>query len=162
TSRIEDVSADVPGDATSELRATLTGSDAIPEDDEAPVVAAGGALAVASVVDSATTRVATGGPPPIEQAFAALELDANIRPLPSVPEHDGELGAFAALIVDDAPGFTPQTRRALTAWVEHGGVALLTLGPRAAAAPLGATFDPLVPGVIRWEPVTSGVSGIDP
>src|SRR5262249_17514977 len=64
-SRIEDVSIDVPADTTAELRAGLTESDAIAEDDETPVVAEGGSLAVASIVDPAMTRVATGGPPPI-------------------------------------------------------------------------------------------------
>ncbi len=59
-----------------------------------------------------------------------------------------------------SPGFTPAVRRALAAWVERGGVLLLTLGPRAAAAPLGASFDPLVPGVVRWGPSPS--PGVDP
>ena len=58
------------------------------------------------------------------------------------------------------PGFTPEVRRTLAAWVERGGVLLLTLGPRAAAAPLGASFDPLVPGVVRWGPSPS--PGVDP
>jgi hypothetical protein len=123
------------------------------------VISAGGPLAVAVVVDAALTHVATGGPPPIEQALSALDLDAQIRPLPSVPEHADELAAHAGLIVDDAPGFTPEVRRSLAAWVERGGVALLTLGPRAAAAPLGASFDPLVPGVVRWGP--SPAQGVD-
>jgi hypothetical protein len=112
------------------------------------------------VVDVTTSRVVTGGPPPIEQAFAALSLDAQVRPLPAVPEHEAELNAFAALIVDDAPGFTPEVRRSIAAWVERGGVALLTLGPRAAAAPLGAGFEPLIPGVVRWSSAPS--AGIDP
>src|SRR5262249_39871566 len=149
----------VPGGGGEMLGAVLTGSDAIAEDDEAPVVAAGGALPMAVVVDSAATHVATGGPPPIEQALSALELDAQVHPLPSVPEHADELNANAALIIDDVPGFTPEVRRTIAAWVERGGVLLLTLGPRAAAAPLGASFDPLVPGVVRWGP--SPAPGID-
>jgi hypothetical protein len=158
--RAETIAVDLPADAPGALRAVLTGEDAIAEDDSAPVVSAGGALPMAIVADAATTRVATGGPPPIEQAFAALSLDAQIRPLPSVPEHADELNAFAALVVDDAPGFTPEVRRSIAAWVERGGVALLTLGPRAAAAPLGAGFEPLVPGVIRWG--ASPAAGLDP
>jgi von Willebrand factor type A domain/Aerotolerance regulator N-terminal len=154
TARSEEVSLTLPDGAPELLRAALTGSDAIAEDDEAPVIAAGGALPIAVVVDATATRVATGGAPPIEQALAALQLDAQIHPLPSVPEHEAELGAFAALIIDDAPGFTPEVRRELAAWVARGGVVLLTLGPRAAAAPLGAGFEPLVPGVVRWGPVT--------
>ena len=142
------------------LRAVLTGTDAIAEDDEAPVVAAGGALAVGVVVDATTTHVATGGAPPIEQALAALDLDAQVHPLPAVPEHADELNAVAALVLDDVPGFTPAVRRALAAWVERGGVLLLTLGPRAGAAPLGASFEPMVPGVVRWGPSPS--PGVDP
>ena len=158
--RAEDIAIELPQDAPDTLFAALTGSDAIPEDDRAPVIAAGGALPIAVVVDTATAHVATGGPPPIEQAFTALELDAQIRPLPAVPEHEGDLNAYAALFVDDAPGFTPEVRHAIAAWVARGGAVFLTLGPRAAAAPLGASFDPLVPGVVRWLP--SPARGVDP
>lgn len=159
-SRSDDIAFDLPPDAPESLYAALTGSDAIAADDIAPVITAGGPLPIAVVVDTTNTHVATGGPPPIEQAFAALELDAQVRPLPSVPEHAEELNAFAGLIVDDAPGFTPEVRRSVAAWVQRGGVALLTLGPRAATAPLGASFEPLIPGVIRFG--TSPSQGIDP
>lgn len=160
TARVEDIAIELPPDAPDSLFAALTGSDAIPEDDRAPIIAAGGALPIAVVVDTATSHVETGGPPPIEQAFTALELDAQIRPLPAVPEHEGDLNAYAALFVDDAPGFTPEVRHAIAAWVGRGGAVFLTLGPRAAAAPLGASFDPLVPGVVRWLP--SPAKGVDP
>jgi hypothetical protein len=159
--RSEEIVLDLPPQTPPDaLVAVLTGTDAIAEDDRAPVVAAGGALPMAVVVDTAATHVATGGPPPIEQALAALEVDAQVHPLPAVPEHADELATVAALVIDDVPGFTPAVRRAIAAWVERGGVLLLTLGPRAAAAPLGASFDPLVPGVVRWGP--SPVKGIDP
>ncbi|APR85815.1 Hypothetical protein A7982_11164 [Minicystis rosea] len=156
----EEIAVEIPKNAPEVLRAGLTGTDAIAEDDEAPVVVAGGALPMGVVVDAAATHVATGGPPPIEQAFTAMELDAQIHPLPAVPEHADDLNKYAALVVDDVPGFTPEVRRTLAAWVERGGVLLLTLGPRAAAAPLGAGFEPLVPGVVRWGPSPS--PGIDP
>ena len=158
----DDIAVDVPATAPEALRAVLVHDgrpDAIAEDDEAPVVAAGGALPMAVVVDTATTHVATGGPPPIEQAFSALGLDAQVHPIPAVPEHADDLGKYAALIVDDVPGFTPAVRRAIAAWIERGGVLLLTLGPRAAAALLGAGFDPLVPGVVRWS--ASPSPGVD-
>jgi len=157
--RAEELGVELPEQAPELLAAALTGVDAIPENDRAPVVPAGGPLSIAVVVDPAATQVATGGPPPIEQALEALDLEAAVRPLPSVPEHAEDLATYAGLIVDDAPGFTPEVRRALAAWVDRGGVALLTLGPRAAAAPLGASFDPLVPGVVRWGP--SPERGID-
>jgi hypothetical protein len=157
--RADTVSFDLPPDAPEVLHVALTGSDAIAADDAAPVIAAGGPLPIAVVVDAASTHVATGGPPPIEQAFAALELDAQVRPLPSVPEHEADLNAYAGLIIDDAPGFTPEVRRSLAAWASRGGVALVTLGTRAASAPLGASFEPLIPGVVRWG--TSPSPGID-
>ncbi|WP_437600440.1 VWA domain-containing protein [Sorangium sp. So ce590] len=157
--RAEELTIDLPSGAPELLLAVLTGGDAIAEDDRAPIITAGGPLSIAVVVDPATTHVETGGPPPLEQALSALDLDAQIRPLPSVPEHADELAAHAGLIVDDAPGFTPEVRRSLAAWVERGGVALLTLGQRAAAAPLGAGFEPLVPGVVRWS--ASPVPGLD-
>jgi hypothetical protein len=156
----EEIAIELPSGAPERLTVALTGSDAIAEDDRAPVVAAGGALPMAVVVDATTNRVATGGPPPIEQALAALELDAQVHPLPTVPEQPEELNAIAALILDDVPGFTPTVRKTLAGWVERGGVLLLTLGPRAAAAPLGASFDPLIPGVVRWG--ASPVPGVDP
>lgn len=171
STRTEEVPLTIPDGAPERLRAVLTGSDAIAEDDEAEVISAGGALPIAVVVDAMATRVVTGGPPPIEQALAALQLDAQIHPLPSVPEHEAELNAYAALIVDDAPGFTPEVRRELAAWVTRGGVVLLTLGPRAAGAPLGAGFEGLIPGVVRWGPVApapttatspAGEIGVDP
>lgn len=158
--RAEDVTIDLPPSPPESLRAVLTGTDSIAEDDAAPVVEAGGPLPIAVVADAATTRVATGGPPPVEQAFAALRLDAQVRPLPVVPDSAEELAAFAGLLVDDAPGFTPEARRSLAEWVRKGGVAFLTMGPRAASAPLGASFEPLVPGVVRWG--DSPVPGIDP
>ncbi len=168
SARVEEVAVALPDGAPALLRAVLTGSDAIAEDDEAPVISAGGALPIAVVVDATATRVATGGAPPIEQALTALQLDAQVHPLPSVPEHEAELNAYSALIVDDAPGFTPEVRRELAAWVERGGVVLLTLGPRAAAAPLGAGFEPLIAGVVRWTPIAAaptgaaGSLGVDP
>ncbi|AUX39305.1 hypothetical protein SOCE26_006940 [Sorangium cellulosum] len=158
--RAEEISLDLPAETPEILTAALTGGDAIAADDRAPLLSAGGPLSIAAVVDPAITHVETGGPPPLEQALSALDLDAQVRPLPSVPEHEGELSAHAGLIVDDAPGFTPEVRRSLAAWVERGGVALLTLGPRAAAAPLGAGFEPLVPGVVRWS--ASPARGVDP
>jgi hypothetical protein len=166
TATAEDVTLDVSEKESRPLTARLEGDgaapafDAIAEDDQAPVLASGGALEVAVIVDPATAHVATGGAPPIEQAFSALQLDVKVHPLPTVPERPQDLASISAMIVDDAPGFTPEVRRALAGWVEKGGVALFTLGPRAAGAPLGASFDPLVPGVVRWT--ASPATGVEP
>jgi hypothetical protein len=120
----------------------------------------GGELRVGMVSDDAEARVATGGPPPVEQAFRALDLGAQPQPLPAVPERGEELDALGLLIVDDVPGFTPAQRRELAQWVEKGGVLLLTFGPRAAAAPIGMGFAPMLPGIVRWRKGAPG--GIDP
>ena len=158
--RTDEISIELPPDAPAEgITIALTGSDAIAADDTAPVSALGEKLKVALVVDTAAVQVETGGASPVEQALAALSTGAETHPLPTVPDHADELSKFGALLVDDAPGFTPEMRRATLQWVEKGGVLLLTLGPKAAAAPLGASFDPLVPGVVRWG--ASPARGID-
>ncbi len=133
------------------LYAALTGADAIGVDDIAPVVSLGGQLRVGIVSNAPGSRVATGGPPPVEQALAALELGAQLQPLATVPDRREELEPLGLLIVDDVPGFTPTQRRELGRWVEKGGVMLVTLGPRAAAAPLGSGFSPLLPAIVRWS-----------
>jgi len=158
--RAEDVMLDVPADAPADLLVKLSAGDAIAEDDSAPVVHVGGSLPIGVVVDAANSQVATGGPPPIEQAMSALQLDAEVRPLATVPDHSDELNAFAGIVIDDVPGLTPEGRKALAGWVEQGGVLLATFGKRAAAAPLGSGFDPVVPGVVRWAP--SPVQGAEP
>lgn len=159
--RTGELSVELPPDAPNSALAFLTGKDAIAEDDVAPVVASAGAPRIATVVDLAATRVATGGATPLEQAFRALESDAEVRPLSSTPERADALSDYSVLIVDDAPGLTPDARRAVLAWVERGGVVLLTLGPVAACAPLGANFEPLLPGVLRWAPTAApGISPI--
>lgn len=157
--RAEEIALELPEQAPDALWASLTGRDAIAENDRAPVMAAHRALSLAIVSDTASAQIATGGPPPIEQAAAALGRDVLLKPLPLVPEHAGDFDAYEALIVDDAPGFTPEVRSAMAAWVEHGGCLLLTLGPKAASAPLGAGFEPLIPGVVRYAPSPS--DGID-
>lgn len=157
--KAEELTLELPENADELLIASITGKDAIAENDRAPVMPAGALLSVALVSDSAATQIATGGPPPIEQAAAALSKDVSLRPLPLVPEHAGDLAAHAALLVDDAPGFTPEVRSAIAEWVERGGCLLLTLGPKAASAPLGASFEPMVPGVVRYG--ASPVDGIE-
>ena len=154
-----DVAMDIPEHADEPDFARLVGpSDSIPSDDGAPIANVASALMVAAVSERGTTSVVTGGPPPVEQALDALESGAVVHPLPTVPDTIEELTPFAALIVDDPPGFTPEARRALAAWLLRGGVALLTLGPRAAAAPIGASLEPFLPSASRW--VTSAPDGI--
>lgn len=144
-----------PGE-DAELVARLDGADALPEDDVAPVTArlrSGELGVVASVAAEA------GGPPVVERALTALELDLGLRPLPVVPDRKEDLAGLAALFVDDPPGFGPEVRRVLAAFVERGGVLLVALGPAASAAPIGTGLEPAVTRPLGWGP--SPVKGVD-
>lgn len=141
----------VSAEGTKELIAQLTGKDAIAADDRAPVVVEAGPAALAVVSDRMEEGIATGGAPVVEQALAALHVDMAVRPIPQVPDRREDTAPFAAIIVDDPPGFTPEQRRALGSFVESGGALLVALGRRAAAAPLGANFEPLLGHAVGWE-----------
>ncbi|MCL2723470.1 MAG: BatA and WFA domain-containing protein [Polyangiaceae bacterium] len=141
----------VPGNDAREFVAALTGTDAIASDDLAPVLAETGPAAIAVVGNRTDQAVATGGVPAVEQALAALHLDMTVRPIPQAPDRKEDTAAFAAIIVDDPPGFTPEERHVLAAFVERGGMLLLALGPHAAAAPLGANFEPLLSRAVEWS-----------
>ncbi|HMJ51657.1 MAG TPA: VWA domain-containing protein [Polyangiaceae bacterium] len=149
-----DVGVDLAG-ASGDLEARITGKDAIRADDVAPVLATTGGLSIAIIADPAGAKLVTGGAPPVEQALAALELDVRLRPLPLLPDRLEDLAGFAGMVIEDPPGFTPEARRSLAAWTDRGGVVLLALGPHAPLAPLGANFEPLVPGSITWGPSPS-------
>lgn len=149
----------VSGEETKELVAQLTGKDAIASDDRAPVVVEAGPAALAVVSDRTEEAVATGGAPVVEQALAALHVDMAVRPIPQVPDRREDTAPFAAIIVDDPPGFTPEQRRALGSFVESGGVLLVSLGRRAAAAPLGANFEPLLGHAVGWD--SAAAAGVD-
>lgn len=128
----------------------IDAKDAIASDDAAPVVVGNGHMAVGVISDAAATHIETGGPPAVEQALAALDLGSSIKSLAAPPEHAEELTSLAGLILDDVPGLTPEERRTTVDWVESGGHALIALGRRSSAAPLGAGFGQLVPGVARF------------
>jgi len=161
-----DVVLALPADALAKaeepgaLVARLSGSDPVAADDVAPVVTVAPPGSVAVVVPGDTEIAATGGAPVVEQALSALALGISTRPLPQIPDRPDDLAPFLGIIIDDPPGFTPEERRALGAFVAHGGVVLVALGPRASAAPLGASFEPFLTQPVRWEPTTS--AGADP
>ncbi len=143
------VDVDVPGDASGDRTAHLLGGDAIASDDVAPVlVASTGAIGV--VAEAADETAVTGGPPVVEQALSALRVDLAARPLPAVPDQASDFSGILGLVVDDPPGFTPEQRHALAGFLDGGGVLLLALGPRAAAAPLGATLEPVLEHATTW------------
>jgi len=126
-------------------------ADSIADDDSAPVGTSTANLSIAVVSDRGHASLASGGPPPIEQAVEALESGAAVRPLPIVPETPDELSAHAAIVIDDPPGLTPEARRALELWLDKGGVGWIALGPRAASAPIGSSLEPFAPGAARWD-----------
>ncbi len=146
-----EITVALPKDAPkTNLVARLDGADAIAADDEAPVVVSGGPGALAIVADAAQESVATGGPPVLEQALSALRLDLAVKPIPAVPERAEDLAPFLGVILDDPPGLTPEQRRSIAGYMDRGGVVLLALGPRAAAAPLGASLEPIVTRAVTW------------
>lgn len=137
------------------LVARLEGTDSIGADDRAPVVAFAEPGAIAVVADVADESAATGGAPVVEQALAALSLDIGVRPIPSLPDRSEDLAPFAGIIIDDPPGFTPEQRRALGAFIDAGKLALVALGPRAATAQLGASLEPVLGRPLTWSPTAS-------
>jgi hypothetical protein len=141
------------------LVARLSPGDAIDADDVAPVVVEAGPGSVAVVADRTDESTGAGGAPVVEQALSALLLDVAARPMPAVPDRTEDLAPFLGVIVDDPPGFTPEERRALGAFVEGGGSLLLALGPHAASAPLGASLEPILTQAVTWQPTTS--QGVD-
>jgi len=149
------------GDDARELQVVLTGADAIAADDRALLVVESGPAAIA-VIGERSDEVSTGGAPVVEQALAALHIDMAVRPLPQVPDRREDTVPFAAMIVDDPPGFTPEQRHALSAFVDRGGVLVLALGRRAASAPLGATFEPFLTHAVTFGPTPLQGQGADP
>ncbi len=139
------------GTPAADLSVRLTGTDAIAQDDVAPVAPEDSASSIAVVVDRAAASVTTGGMTTVEQALLALQSAASVRPLTLLPDDLRELKAYAAVVLDDPPGLPAEARAALSQWMERGGVALALLGPRVQAVQLGSTLEPFVGGAVRWE-----------
>ncbi|MEO7112702.1 MAG: VWA domain-containing protein [Polyangiaceae bacterium] len=140
----------LPNDPTTALVLKLSGEDAIASDDAAPVVLESGPGTIAVVADAAEETAVTGGPPVVEQALSALKGSVAIRPIPIVPDRADDLASFIGILIDDPPGFTPEQRHALADFLKDGGAVLVALGPKSAAAPLGATLQPLVDRNVSW------------
>ncbi len=154
-----EVTALLPSDSANPARARLSGGDAIVIDDVAPVVPEATRGAIAVVADT-TEAVVTGGAPIAEQALSALKLDVDVRPIPAFPDRAEDLAGALGVLIDDPAGFTPEQRHALGAYLDAGGSVLLALGPHAAAAPLGASLEPVVAHAFAWA--ETKVAGADP
>lgn len=150
----------LPSEDAAASRARLLGGDAVAGDDVAPVLPEMSRGAIGVVADSADETVATGGAPIVEQALSALKLDVDVRPIPAFPDRTEDLAGDLGVILDDPPGLTPEQRHALAGFLEGGGVILLALGPHAAAAPLGASLEPLLAHGVTWGETKS--AGGDP
>jgi hypothetical protein len=142
------------GDAKAD-HVRLTGTDAIGEDDAVPVLPEAAHQTLAVVADATDEAVATGGAPIVEQALSALKVDIDVAPLPAVPDAADELADRLGVLLDDPPGLTPEQRHVLQGFIESGGVVLLALGPHVAAAPLGATLQPMLAEAVSWDDTAS-------
>ena len=140
----------LPSEDAAASRARLLGGDAIPGDDVAPVLPEMSRGAIGVVADAADETVATGGAPIVEQALSALKLDIDVRPIPAFPDRAEDLAGDLGVLLDDPPGLTPEQRHALAGFLDGGGVVLLALGPHAAAAPLGASLEPVLGRAVTW------------
>jgi hypothetical protein len=159
-SAANDVTVLLPSEDAAAAKARLTGTDAVAADDVAPVLPAMARGSVAVVADETSETVVTGGAPIFERALSALKLDVDVRPIPDFPDRVEDLAATLGVLLDDPPGLTPEQRRALATYLDGGGVILLALGPRAAAAPLGATLEPILRRAVLWSENSAG--GADP
>ncbi len=141
----------MPSRLSGRLLAVLSGEDDIVEDDAAPVARQADVRRVGVVAELGKSRGQTGGASLVEQALAAVAEGTSPQPIADVPGDVRDLRAFAALLVEDPPGFPPETREALDEWLHGGGVLLALLGPSSARSRLGWTFEPLLPGAVHWD-----------
>jgi hypothetical protein len=146
----EETTVLLPSEDAAPFSARLLGGDAVTSDDLAPVLTEVTRGAIAVVADTVDETVATGGAPVVEQALSALKLDVDMRPLPVFPDRAEDLAGDLGVLLDDPPGFTPEQRHALGAFLDGGGMVLVALGPHAAAAPLGASLEPLLGHAVTW------------
>lgn len=135
------------------ITARLDGSDDAPFNDQAPVFDGISGTVIATVSDYTTARAATGGPPLIEQAFAALGDQLVIRPWSTLPEDERAYADVSLLILDDPSTFGPETRTSLMNWLARGGVAAAFLGARAVGAQLGMSLAPFFDSSATWSGV---------
>jgi hypothetical protein len=139
----------VPG--SGEFALALTPADAIVENNQITVSGASAQLDVAVIADETSAGVVTGGPTVIEQAIRAVRPEVIVRPFGMMPEDSRELAKFAALVSNDPAGFGPESRSALSEWIERGGVALGLLGPASSGLLLSSTLEPFAERGARWE-----------
>jgi von Willebrand factor type A domain/Aerotolerance regulator N-terminal len=134
-----------------EFALELIPGDANVANDRVSVSQASAQLDVAVITDENNASVITGGPTVIEQALRAVRPEVIVRPIGMLPDDARDLGKFAALVLNDPPGLGPESRNALSDWIEHGGVALGMLGPASSGLQLSSTLEPFAERGARWE-----------
>lgn len=134
-----------------ELAVRLSGKDAIGSDDRALVARVTREFVVGVAADPSKSSTITGGPTIVAQALAALRPNLDVRPLGDLPEAAEDLKRYAALVVDDPTGFSPEERAALTTWIERGGTALALLGPSSNQGQLASSLEPFARKGAEWE-----------
>ena len=135
------------------LTARLDETDDNPSNDAAPVFAGISGTVVATLSDYTTARPATGGPPLVEQALAAVGGQLIVRPWSALPDDEHSYSDVSLLILDDPSTFGPEVRAPLVNWLSRGGVAVAFLGARAVGDQLGMSLSPFLEGAAVWSPV---------
>jgi len=146
-------------------RVALDPSDGIPEDDGAPLSAGGARLRVGVVDRAIGVDDEERAPPALLRAFEAVAPDAEIARLARVPT-DASLASLDVLAIDHALPWSADERVAILAALEGGLSLWVAFGPASAEGSLGASFEPIVEGPVRWEPgafrARLGVDGTAP
>ncbi len=143
-----------------ELGVRLSGDDAIASDNRSEVAKVATDVVIAVAADPAKASTITGGPTIVVQALRALDSKLDVRPLGELPEAAEDYKRFAALVIDDPPGLSPEERAALTEWIEGGGAALALLGPSSTNTQLASSIEPFARQGAQWEEQSS--VGIEP
>ncbi len=157
TAGVQSLALPTPSDPLT-WEAALSGGDSLPENDVAPVSPRPAATSVVVVSDASRDGSATGGPPLVERALAALEAGVTVQPRTLVPDEAATLEGAQLLILDDPPGLAPEARVAVRTWLARGRTAVLFAGEVAASAQLASKLEPFLASS-RWEP--ADVAGLD-
>jgi hypothetical protein len=134
-----------------EFELRLEPPDANPDNDRASVARTGAEMSVAVVTDTSRANVITGGPNIIEQAIEAVMPACNVRPLSLLPDEAQALAGYAALVLNDPNGLSPESRAVLSEWINRGGVALGLLGPASSNLQLSSNLEPFAERSAHWE-----------
>ncbi len=125
-----------------DLTVAIAPGDALAADDVAPVLSSKGRVSIGVVADR---REGTAKKiEPIERAGSALHSPFAFVPLSTLPDRLEEIKEHAAVALDDPPGFTPEERALLEAYVKQGGVLFIGLGHASGKPAIGSAFTPFL------------------